>query len=443
MTTNAFSATASSIVKTSSAFVARDTFKSFAAIVGDEHVEDESNADGTFAVSPASAEEAREVVRLAVSSGLGVVPAGACTWLDVGNEVRGRCVIVKTERLSRVVAHEPADLVATAEAGLSLADFNRAVGRSGQCLPLDPPDDARSTLGGVAATASVGAQGFGYGVPRSHVLGMSALLADGRIIRVGSRVVKNVAGYDLCKLFVGSYGTLGLILELTFKLRPRPPREATLVARARDAEATFGAARALVGAQLLPVAVEILSPRMAAAVGLQVDEEEFALLARFAGTAAAVEFQLARAAELIETQTPKSRVEVFDEDAALWTALAAAPLRRTQELVWRACVLPSNLGALLNALPASAAMWHAGAGDGRLRVFDSLERGEALSLSSLRNLREAARASGGSLVVEHAPVGLKREFDAWGLTESSSFLMSRVKAQLDPSDTFSPGRFYV
>jgi glycolate oxidase subunit GlcD len=437
---NASTATPSPVVKTSSAFDARDAFKSFAAIVGDEHVEDEGDAEGTFAVSPASAEEAREVVRFASASGFGVVPAGACTWLDAGNVVRGRRVVVKTERMSRVVAHEPADLVATAESGLSLADFNRAVGRAGQWLPLDPPDDARSTLGGVAATASVGAQG--YGSPRSHVLGMSVLVADGRIIRVGSRVVKNVAGYDLCKLFVGSYGTLGLILELTLKLRPRPLREATIVARARDMEATFGAARALVGAQLLPVAVEILSTRMAAAVGLEVDEAEFALLARFAGTEAAVEFQLARAAELIDAHAPESRVEVFDEDAKLWTELAAAPLRRTQELVWRAGVLPSNLGALLNSLPASALMWHAGAGDGRLRVFDSLERGEALALSSLRGMREAAREAGGCLVVEHAPFELKREFDAWGLTESSTFLMSRVKAQLDPSDTFSPGRFY-
>ena len=441
--TNAFPATAS-VVKTSSATVARDASKSFAGIVGDTWVEDEGDGVGTFAVSPATAEEAREVVRLAASSGLSVVPAGACSWLDVGNVVHGRCVVVKTARMSRVVAHEPADLVATVGAGLSLADFNREAGRAGQWLPLDAPCGARATLGGVAATGLGGAQTLAYGTPRAHVLGMTVLLADGRIIRVGSRVVKNVAGYDLCKLFVGSYGTLGLILELTFKLRPRPPREATLVARASDLNRLFNAARALAGAQLLPAAVELLSPRMAAAVGVQSEDEGFALLARFAGTAEGVEYQLARAEGTVGPIAPEAQMETSADDGALWTRLADAPTSATHGLVWRAGVLASKLGALLDALGeerARVGAWHAGAGDGRLRVFDSVERDIAETSASLLRLRETARAAGGALVVERAPSVLKEKFDVWGLTGSSSFLMSRVKRQLDPSDVFSPGRF--
>jgi FAD/FMN-containing dehydrogenase len=348
--------------------------------------------------------------------------------------------------MARVVAHEPADLVATAESGIGLADFNREVGRAGQWLPLDSPDDGRATLGGVAATNPSGAQCYGYGLPRSHVLGMTVALADGRVIRVGGRVVKNVAGYDLCKLFVGSYGTLGLILELTVRLRPRPIREATLVARTSDPGMLLEAARALIEAQLLPVAVEVLSTRMAGEVGLPVAGGEFVLLARFAGTAGAVEYQLARAGDLIASHAKKASVESLEDDAALWSNIAAAPMRGARGLVWRASVLPSRMGALLDAIRekdegAHALTWHAGAGDGRLRVFGTAASDEARTLSRLQNLREASRACGGSLIIENAPPVLKRKFDAWGLTDSASFLMRRVKAQLDPSDTFSPGRF--
>src|SRR5205085_10672050 len=163
-------------------------------------------------------------LRVAAGEGWKVVPAGAAGWLDAGNPVSGGRVVVTTARLARLVAHEPADLVATAEAGLTLSDFNREVGRAGQWLPLDPPCAGRATLGGVAATGAGGAQSFGYGTPRSYVTGMRVALADGRVVRAGGRVVKNVAGYDLCKLFVGSHGTLGLILALNFKLTPRQAR---------------------------------------------------------------------------------------------------------------------------------------------------------------------------------------------------------------------------
>jgi glycolate oxidase subunit GlcD len=440
------SATVSSVAKTWPNVHASSALKAFAEVVGEQYVEDDGGAGRALVVSPATAEEACEVLRVAVASGLRVVPAGAETWMDAGNVVSGECVVVKTERMSRIVAHEPADLVATAQAGVRLADFNREVGRAGQWLPLDPPDDGRATLGGVAATGMGGAQAFGYGLPRSHVLGMSVVLADGRVVRVGSRVVKNVAGYDLCKLFVGSYGTLGLILELTVKLRPRPIREATLAARATDLGKLLDTARALMGAQLLPVAVELLSPRMAGAVGLSVADGEFVLLARFAGTAGAVEYQLARAGEMIVSRAVAASVEALEDDAALWSGLAAAPLRDARGLIWRACVLPSRLGAMLDVLRedderAGGTVWHAGVSDGRLRVFDAAAGDDARMLSRLLTLRETARAGGGALVIERAPFGLKREFDAWGLTDSTAFLMRRVKAQLDPAELFSPGRF--
>jgi glycolate oxidase subunit GlcD len=438
------------------AFNPSRAFDALAGVVGDGHVAEHKPLDVTrgsvpaLVVEPASIEEACEVLKLAAREGWKVVPAGAGTWLDAGNTLGAADLFVQTTRMARVVEHEPADLVATAEAGLSLADFNREVGRAGQWLPLDSPGASRATLGGVAATGLGGPQAFGYGPPRSHVLGMRVALADGRLVHVGGRVVKNVAGYDLCKLFVGSHGTLALILELTFKLRPRPAREATLVAHSFNLDSLYGAARALVNAQLLPSAVELLSPRMAQTLGLSADDEAFFLIARFAGTTEAVEYQLARGSELIGERLKDGGVnggvvEPLEDDAALWSNLSAATLKNDCPVVWRAGVLPSELGALLKRLQKQCERvdeikWHAGAGDGRLRVFDAAPDA-CERLPFLRSLREAARAAGGSLVVERAPEELKRELDAWGLTDSAALLMRRIKRQLDPDETFSPGRF--
>ena len=423
-----------------------DPSAALAGVVGGEHVGGLPMGEETSAlvIEPATFAEVCEVLQLAESERWTVAPAGGCTWLDAGEAREPADIVLKTTRLSRLVEHEPADLVATAEAGLTLADFNREVGSAGQWLPLDPPCSAGATLGGVVAAGAAGAQGFGYGAARSHVLGMRVALAGGRLIKAGGRVVKNVAGYDLCKLFTGSHGTLGVILEITFRLRPRPRREATLVARSRDPRALLEAARALTGSQLLPVAVELLSPALA--VEVEVFEDgggDFSLLARFAGTEGAVEYQLSRAAELVGSLTKEGTPERVEEDEGLWARLSSTQTRGAEPLAWRASVLPSALGALLARLGddyGRRLRWHAGAGDGRLRVFDEV-REQGAALDRLRGMRGAAREAGGSLVVERAPAGLKRELGAWGLTESAALLMKRIKHQLDSSDTFAPGLF--
>ncbi|HEX8502773.1 MAG TPA: FAD-linked oxidase C-terminal domain-containing protein [Pyrinomonadaceae bacterium] len=424
--------------------------EALASVVGAGHVREATAVDGaSVVVEPGSAEEVCEVLRLAEAESWAVVPAGAGGWLEAGRPLRRAGVILKTTRLASLVEHEPADLVATAGAGMTLSDFNQKVGRAGQWLPLDPPGAGGATLGGVVATGTAGAQGYGYGAPRSHVLGMKVALAGGRLIRAGGRVVKNVAGYDLCKLFTGSHGTLGVILEVTFRLRPRPRREATLVARSADLGRLFEAARALTTSQLLPVAVELLSPQMAGAVGLERGGDRHALLARFAGAEAAVEYQLARAAELFEKSAGAGAAGRVEDDGGLWARLSKVTARDKGRTVWRAGVLPSALRGLFERLGGHGPVWHAGAGDGRLRVFTP-GRGEReaarratvdVSLYSIDSARDAARAAGGSLVVESAPAPLKRELDVWGLTDSAALLMKRVKGQLDPADTFSPGRF--
>jgi len=260
--------------------------KSLAQIVGDVNI---SSHNGTITVSPASAEEISEVLKLASSERWTVVPAGGMMWFSATANL-----IVSTRRLNQIIEHEPADLIAIAQAGVTLTDFNAKLAENGQWLPLDPPDDGRATLGGVVATGIGGPQQFGYGRPRGSVIGMKVVLADGTMIKAGGRVVKNVAGYDLCKLFTGSYGSLGIITELNFKLRPRPMREATVIGT--------GSARAILDARLFPVALEI------------VDD---VLHVRFAGNEKGVAFQTEQALKLVKN------AEIVMDDGELWRKIAA------------------------------------------------------------------------------------------------------------------------
>ena len=267
-----------------------DLFYSLAQIAGEAHVVSQNE---TLIVSPASAEEISEILKLASREGCKVLPAGGGTWLRTTANI-----VVSTLRLNQIIEHEPADLIAIAQAGVTLTDFNAKLAENGQWLPLDPPDDGRATLGGVVATGIGGPQQFGYGPPRGSVIGMKVVLADGTMIKAGGRVVKNVAGYDLCKLFTGSYGSLGIITELNFKLRPRPAREATVIVR----EDLRNSARTIVEARLFPVASEIVND---------------VLLVRFAGNEKGVAYQIEQASKLLKN------AEVVMDDVDLWKRIEA------------------------------------------------------------------------------------------------------------------------
>jgi FAD/FMN-containing dehydrogenase len=271
---------------------------SLSQIVGDEYI---SSNNGTVTVSPASAEEISEILKLASSERWTVAPVGGMRWINSTANL-----LVSTLRLNQIIEHEPADLIAIAQAGVTLTDFNAKLAENRQWLPLDPPDDGRATLGGVVATGIGGPQQFGYGRPRGSVIGMKVVLADGSIIKAGGRVVKNVAGYDLCKLFTGSYGSLGIITELNFKLRPRPAREATVIASG-PIEVLRKGARAILEARLFPVASEIV---------------DGVLYVRFAGNEKGVAFQVEQALNLLKN------AEVVMDDAGLWKKIPTVERKR-------------------------------------------------------------------------------------------------------------------
>ncbi len=372
-----------------------------AQIVGETYVTASDDRFPSLTVTPASAAELAEVMKLATREHWTVEPAGAGIKLKSKAEGLAADLIVSTLRLDRILDHEPADLIARTEAGVTLAALNAKLSSNGQWLPLDPPGGSGATVGGVVATGLGGAQTFGYGPPRRHVIGMQVVVADGSIIKVGGRVVKNVAGYDLCKLFTGSNGTLGIIVELNFKLRPRPEREATAIVSG-DLASLLLAARQILETRLFPVALELLSPALAQTFTLSTGEHPV-LLARFAGGSTTVAFQTKQSRAIVQA-IPTAPAMQFDlDDTELWKRIAS----RTGIPAWHSTVLhPTQMVELFgDSSDHNAPLWQLGLADGRMSIF-----GNGLQFPRKENIED--------------------------VTTTLTALTSRIKAQLDPQAIF-------
>lgn len=394
-------------------------------IVGDDYVE---FSDSVF-VYPDSTAAISEILKLATCEHWTVSPAGTMTWT---NAVRPSNVIVSTARLDRILDHEPADLITIAEAGVRLQDLNAALGKRGQWVPLDPPDNGRVTIGGVVATGLGGAQQLAYGRPRGSVIGMKVVLADGRLVKTGGRVVKNVAGYDLSKLFTGSFGSLGVITEVNFKLRPRPQREATIVSFG-SVENLIEAAGVLIDARLFPVATELVSATVAIRLGFDFTPT---LMVRFAGTHKAVDFQLETTLQSLNKTSLESRL--LNDDLAVWQNLAALPI--SANLSVRASVLRSRLASVFSGSPRwpDLALWQAGIADGRIRLMNGIKGDLTNMVSGIKNFCDMIQTNNGTITIEQMPEEFTEDLNVIPRDNGSAAIASRIKSQLDPLSLFPP-----
>jgi glycolate oxidase subunit GlcD len=419
-------------------------------IVGEENVSVSPllPVPASLYVAPGSIAEVSEALKLTSVEGWSVMPAGSATWLNVGNPIEPVNIVISTARLNQFLDHEPADLVATAQSGVTLETFNQTLAAGGQWLPLDPPDNGHATIGGIVATGLAGAQKCGYGMPRNFVIGMKVVLADGKLLKAGGRVVKNVAGYDLCKLFTGSYGTLGLIVELTFKLRPRPAKEITVMTSG-PLKVILEVAQAVYQGRLFPVAVELVSAALAQRIGVEIVAGDVLLLTRFAGIANTVSYQVERAIARIRESENVGSVQIESHDGDLWRRLAATGTEPDGTLRWRAMVPVTRISEFIritsDTYPASfsESVWQAGIADGRLRMTAAGSGKSAEQARELTHLRSLAESFAGSLVIERSSHEIRNEIDAWGSHGNVIRLIRRIKAELDPQTLFSPGRFVM
>jgi FAD/FMN-containing dehydrogenase len=378
----------------------------------------ERDPDGLPRATPDSAEALSLVCRLAHDEGWKVRIEGQSTWLladapaDLG---------ISTRALDQVVSVSPADLVATVQAGTPLEALRRRLAEDGMWLALDPPGRPERSLGSIVATGTSGPLRHGFGPVRDHVLGCAVATGDGRLVKAGGRVVKNVAGYDLTKLQVGGFGGFGIITELHLRLRALPRADITLIARGTR-DTLSSAARDLVAAQILPSALELLSPALAA-------EAEWVLAARFLGTDVAVQSDIRRLhseGEIAWAPIPTERT------AAFWSTVARGSL--AGPITFRLGVLGNGIDDTIDLLAhdLDEGLVSAGPGSGMIRWT-----GEA-SVERLRAVRRAAASREIPMTLERAPWSVRRALGHFGAyREGVGQLVGRLRDSFDPGQCLS------
>jgi glycolate oxidase FAD binding subunit len=386
-----------------------------------------------YVASPSTEAAVAEALAQADAQGWFVVTRCGGTKMDLGNVPRAADAWLDLRGLNGIVDYTPADLTVTVLAGTPLGDLQRSLAEHGQMIALDPPHASGASIGGILATNESGPRRLAYGTARDLVIGMRVATPDGRLTRSGGKVVKNVTGYDLHKLHIGGLGTLGIIVEVSFKLQPIPRQVQTVAAQLADCAHGMQAALRLMRSPLDPLSIVQIS-----------EEHGWMLLVEHAGSPAALSRKTDDTARFFR-EAGAASVEVRDAPSQdnwvrLWTEAPQTGLRIKVSL--RPTLL-SDFCAVLRSAAADAGVSAdcvLFAGNGL--AFAGLGGGTAQTLVVLiGNLRARAEALGGSLVLQRAPLEVKRMVDVWGREPGGLSLMSTLKQVYDPHSILNPGRY--
>ncbi|MSP79241.1 MAG: FAD-binding oxidoreductase [Dehalococcoidia bacterium] len=415
--------------------------------------------DGTApraVVIPKNVPTLQEALKIAKANNLGVLPRGGGTMMGIGNRPTRTDLVLCTKNLDTLVEYEPADMTVTAQAGISMKRLRETLADHSQFLPLDVPLPDRATLGGVLAANIAGAHREAYGTARDWVIGIKMAHADGSLTKAGGKVVKNVTGYEMTKLYVGSLGTLGVITEATLKVLPIPAVRRTLVARfpsmADACSAAMEIHRAGIGT-LACVAVDIgARPRIKAQMPVLTLDDAL-LLVEIGGRKAAVERRQSDLVSLLRNQFSVPCDLVASDTTALWQSLT--------DMGWSTENSPVFSMRLLNTPTAVVEMYPQirealrlesftvgsimQASIGVLRVVAWPQPGTAIAPKDMADwvtaFRAAAARTGGHIIVEQCSPQIKQALAVWGEPPESISVMRRIKEQFDPTGILNPGRF--
>ncbi|MCX5832176.1 MAG: FAD-binding oxidoreductase [Deltaproteobacteria bacterium] len=405
-------------------------------------------------VCPGSAAEISSLFLYANTEKLAIVPRGSGTKMAAGGIPTRIDLVLSTARLNRIVDNDIANLSLTVESGLTLAAVQKLLAgeKKGYFLPLDPPYSEKATLGGIIAANASGPKRFVYGSARDLLLGLKAVTPTGDIVSFGGKTVKNVSGYDMTKLMIGSWGGLGVITEITTKLLPLPEASATVLVSFATPAAAGQFIRKIIHSALLPSAVELLESKAAARLG-----EKTNYLAAFSleGVPEAVERQITAIGEDARKEGAVAvKVLKGTEDQAFWIQIRDFALDLTEEfthpVILRSNFLISRQAAIMESYEAMAqaagvaAAFIAHAGSGIIYTCLLLNTGASTSMEGIialiGKLTTEARKQGGNLVVELCPRKIKETVSVWGEPRSDYVVMRRLKEKMDPAGILNPGR---
>jgi glycolate oxidase FAD binding subunit len=349
-----------------------------------------------------------------------------------------------TTNLARVIDYPARDMTITVESGIRMDELAKVLKAEGQRLPIDVSQSHRATLGGVAATNASGSRRFGLGTMRDYVIGLSAVDASGRTFKSGGRVVKNVAGYDLCKMLVGSRGLLAVMTQFTLKLRPIPESTTILWTTFDRFGMVDQALERLTTSATRPVALDLLDARAAIAVaadsGLDLPCHRPVLCIGVEGTARETAWQIETLKSELAPIGTRELHSISEADATkLWFALAEFQVPSDGPLTFKANLLPSRTVEFVDAAEKAGCTLQAHAGSGIVigHFPDSVTTVDSAA-AMLAQLRGLARSSRGNLIVVHCDEGWKTSLPLCGDPEPSWPLMRKLKQQLDPQNLLNP-----
>jgi len=410
------------------------------------------------ALLPGSADEIAEILRFASAEHLAVIPVGGKTHLHIGMPPQRYDLALDLSRLNRILAYEPRDLTLGVEPGMACADLDRSLREKGQFLPLSPSFPERATLGGVVVAGSDSPLRYTHGTARDFLLGVEFVTGEGVVSKSGGRVVKNVTGYDLHKLLIGSLGTLAVITRLNLRTFPLPPAQRMFVTAFADSSSAFAFCQAIAKSQLQPRIVDVLDGGAAGlfagrgasflrrdswlvvveAAGHEAVLERHARdLAAMSRETHAVEFialEDAQRGQLFGCLCEFSPIAFSTTSAATFFRIAALTssmpmlLPKIQKLAQRhaldCAVLVRALGVIYVALlpPASP------------KSYPEL-------VSRSRELLDLCVASGAIPMIERCPLELKSMLNIWPPAGTELEIAKRLKSVFDPQGILSPGRF--
>ncbi len=395
-------------------------------------------------VLPATVEELAAVVTVAHQHNLPILPCGNGSKLDWGGLVDNSgstkaapWIIVSTQRLNRLIDHAVGDLTVTVEVGMKFAELQAILAKAGQFLAIDPTYPDQATIGGIIATADAGSLRHRYNSVRDMLLGISFVRADGQIAKAGGRVVKNVAGYDLMKLFTGSYGTLGILTQVTFRVYPLPNASQTMVLSG-NRTAIAQLAQTILQSALTPSSLDLISASVMESLHLG---HGIGLVVRFQSILPSVQEQIRKLTDFSQMLSVSHVLLTDADEAALWQRLRermTAPLE-VEAIACKIGIQPSQAMVLLeqiNSLPGWHGQIHAASGLGRLWTSEI-----SSAFKAIASLRAICQEHHGFLSILKAPVAVKQQLDVWGYHGNALDVMRQIKHQFDPNHLLSPHRF--